>query len=148
MAATGLLLVGCYTLQPIRSAKPVAGTRVALDINDAGRVALGGSMGPEIAQVEGRLLESSNGDYHIAVSAVRLLRGSEQIWTGEEVRISSDYIGTTYERRFSRGRTIALSAVTVGALTAFALSRDLIGSGSIKRPPVIPDTLASLRLRP
>ena len=49
----GLLLAGCYTLQPARGVTPEIGARVAFDVNDAGRVVLGGSMGPEIDQVEG-----------------------------------------------------------------------------------------------
>jgi hypothetical protein len=35
---------------------PAVGEKVAFDVNDAGRVALGGSLGPEIAQIEGRVV--------------------------------------------------------------------------------------------
>jgi hypothetical protein len=41
-------LVGCYTLQPTGGPVPEVGSRVAFDVNDAGRAALGGTMGPEI----------------------------------------------------------------------------------------------------
>lgn len=116
---------------------PELGTVVAFDVNDVGRVALGGSMGPEIAQIEGRLLEARNGEYLIAVSAVRLLRGGEQIWSGEQVRIKSEHVGSAYERRFSRGRSIALGAATIGGVTAFLLGRNLVGAGS-GNTPVIP----------
>lgn len=132
----GLALVGCYTLRPTGGAIPSAGTEVAFDVNDAGRVALGGAMGPEIAQVQGRLLSKDNGDYVVAVSSVRYLRGGEQTWSGEPVHIKSEYVGTTYERRFSKGRTIALSAVAIGGFTAFIVTRKLIGSG--EEPPITP----------
>jgi hypothetical protein len=118
---------------------------VAFDVTDVGRVALGGSMGPEISQVEGRLVEAQNGDYVLAVSAVRLLHGGQQIWSGERVRISKDHVGRVYERRFSKGRTVALGvAVVAGA--AFVLSRDLIplGAPDTKEPPT--DSIVTLKI--
>ena len=58
-ACGALSLVGCYSLQPTRGATPTVGETVAFDVNDSGRAALGGSMGPEIGQIEGvRLGES------------------------------------------------------------------------------------------
>jgi hypothetical protein len=119
---------------------------VAFDVTDAGRIALGGSMGPEISQVEGRLVEEQNGDYVVAVSAVRLLRGGgAQVWSGERVRIQKQHVGRMYERRFSKGRTVALGvAVVAGA--ALVLGRDLnpLGSPDPKQPP--PDTATTLRI--
>src|SRR5207248_394092 len=52
-AAFGVALGGCYSYRPAGGVPPQIGTRVAFDVNDAGRMALGGTMGPEIAQVEG-----------------------------------------------------------------------------------------------
>ena len=128
--ASVLILAGCYTLRPVGSALPDPGTEVAFDITDAGRVALGGSMGPEIAQVQGRLLGRDGGEYLVAVSSVRLLRGGQQVWRGEQVRIRPEYVGSTYERRLSPTRSVALGAVAVGGLVAFFISRDLFGLGS------------------
>lgn len=139
------LLVGCYSLQPTRGAAPEPGDQVAFDVTDVGRVALGGSMGPEISQVEGRLVEAQNGDYVVAVSAVRLLRGGQQIWRGEQVRINKQHVGRLYERRFSKGRTVALGvAVVAGAV--FVLGRDLnpLGSPDTKQPPT--DSIVTLRI--
>jgi hypothetical protein len=124
----GVSLAGCYTLQPARGVTPDVGERVAFDVNDAGRVALGGSLGPEIAQIEGRVVERSSGEYVLSVSNVKLLRGGEQAWSGEQVRIKSDYVASTYERRFSRGRTVAVSLVGVG-LAAILVTRSIKGGG-------------------
>jgi hypothetical protein len=124
----GTSLAGCYTLQPARGVTPAVGEMVAFDVNDAGRVALGGSLGPEIAQIEGRVVEHASGEYVLAVSNVTLLRGGQQVWTGEQVRIKSDYVTSTYERRFSRGRTAAISIVGVG-LVAYLVTRSIKGSG-------------------
>jgi hypothetical protein len=105
------------------------GEKVAFDVNDAGRIALGGSLGPEIAQIEGRVVEHNSGEYVLAVSNVTLLRGGQQVWSGEQVRIKSDYVASTYERRFSRGRTAAISLVGVG-LVVYLVTRSIKGGGN------------------
>jgi hypothetical protein len=146
VAAIGGFSAGCYTLQPAVGVTPELGSKVAFDVNDAGRVALGGSMGPEIAQISGRLVSRDSGDYLLAVSSVRMLRGGEQVWAGEQVRIKSTYISSTYERRFSRGRSIALGAIGLGAVAYFA-GRSILGSGT-GEPPIIPgDTSITSRGR-
>jgi len=113
-------------LQPTGGAvTPQLGARVALEITDVGRVALGSSMGPEISQVEGRLISTEGGEYLVSVSSVRLLRGGSQVWSGERVGIRTDYVNTMYLRRLSKGRT-AVSLAVVGGLTAFLLTRGLL----------------------
>lgn len=126
----GALLAGCSTMRPLQGAEPQVGTKVAFDVNDAGRVALGGTMGPEIAQLEGQLIEKNNEGYLLAVSTTRLLRGGEQVWSGEQVRVKSEYLGSAYERRFSLGRSVALGVVGIGGFGAILLTRALLGSGT------------------
>jgi hypothetical protein len=145
---SGVLLAGCYTLQPARGVVPNPGTEVAFDVNDAGRVALGQLMGPEISQIEGRLISKENGEFIVAVRGVRLLRGGDQIWSGERVRLKSEHVGSVYERRFSPGRSAMLAAVGVGGFAAFMVTRSLIlGSGSGSEPGPGPDPGTSL-IRP
>lgn len=131
----GLLLAGCSTMRPLQGAEPQVGTKVAFDVNDAGRVALGGTMGPEIAQVEGQLIEKNSEGYLLAVSTTRLLRGGEQAWSGEQVRVKPEFLGSAYQRRFSMGRSLALGAVAIGGFGAFMLTRELLGSGNTNDPP-------------
>lgn len=128
--ALTLLLAGCSTLQPVQGPVPAPGSRVAFDVNDAGRVALGGAMGPEIGQIEGHLLGNEDGAYLVAVSGVTYLRGGHQAWSGETVRLRPEYVGNTYERRTSTGRSIAMGVITVGGFTAFVVGRSLITGGS------------------
>ena len=63
---------------PMIGVVPELGREIAMDMNDAGRLAVGTSMGQEIAQVEGRLVSKDSGEYTVAVSMVHLLRGGEQ----------------------------------------------------------------------
>lgn len=135
IGSLGILLAGCYTLQPAGGFRPeLVGTEVAFDVNDAGRVALGGAMGPEIAQVEGRLIQKDDSDYVLAASGVRLLRGGVQKWAGETVRINTSYVSTIYERRLSVGRSVVLGLLGAGAV-AYLVTRSLVGSGTIDMPP-------------
>jgi hypothetical protein len=125
--------VGCYTLQPTGGPVPETGTVIGLDITDAGRVALGGAMGPEIDQVEGRLLAKDTSGYLVGVTSLHLLRGGEQVWHGEQVQIKKEYVASVYQRRFSPGRSAALAAVGIGAVALIA-SRSIFPSGSINQP--------------
>ena len=147
MAVAGATtLVGCYELQPARGTAPEPGTIIGLDINDVGRVALGGSMGPEILQVEGRLIQSDNTEYVVGVSSLHLLQGGEQVWHGEQVHVKKEYVTSVYERRFSASRSAALAAAGIGAV-AYIASRAIAGSGSIDQPITPPDSGHTSRRR-
>lgn len=137
-------LVGCYTLQPTGGTAPLPGRVIGLDINDAGRVALGGLMGPQIAQIEGRLISSDSDAYVVGVSAVRLLRGGEQVWTGETVNIKKQFVSVVYERKLSKTRTVIATAIGAGAI-ALVGGRSLVGLGTPDDPPEPGDTVAALR---
>lgn len=119
VVALGAALVGCYSLSPLRGAEPQVGRQVAFDINDTGRVVLGGTVGPQITQIEGQLVEKDSAGYVLAVSAIRLIGGGQQVWAGERVRLDSRFVGSAYERRFSPGRTIGLGVIGAGGIAAF-----------------------------
>lgn len=122
-------LGGCSSLQPVRGPAPEPGARLAFDINDAGRVALGETMGAEIAQVEGHLLDQEDSAYVLAVTGISFLRGGFQAWSRETVRLRPEYVGNTYERRFSATRSLVLAAVSVGGIAAIVAGRSLISLG-------------------
>lgn len=139
-----VLVAGCFSLQPAIGPEPQVGQLVAFEITDMGRVQLGGSMGPEISQVEGRLLEAENGDYLLGVTSVKTLRRGTQVWSGERVRIEKRYVARTYERRFSRGRTVFASAVMAGAFVlVFGKSLGVNWSGDSPLPKK-PDSVDAL----
>jgi hypothetical protein len=123
MIGIGFLSTGCYTLQPSAVAVPASGSRLAFAINDVGRVALGGSMGPELRRVEGHLQSKEGDDYLVNVSGVELLQGGFQTWAGEAVRINSSYVSAIYEKKFSVGKT-ALGVGAAAVAVALVTSRD------------------------
>lgn len=144
-----VLVAGCFSLQPVAGPEPKVGGVVAFDITDMGRVKLGGSMGPEIYQVEGRLLEAENGDYLLGVTSVKTLRQGTQVWSGERVRIEKEHVARTYERKFSRRRTLVASAVMAGAFVLVfgkSLGVNWTGDDPInKQPPESIDALVPRR---
>ena len=73
--------MGCFTLKPVTGQPLPLGTVVSLSINDAGRAVLSGTMGPEISDIEGRLVQKDSAEYVLAVSLVKLMRGGEQVWS-------------------------------------------------------------------
>jgi hypothetical protein len=120
--------LACYTLKPVQGGViPTNGSRIAVDINDAGRVALGGLMGIEIRQIEGRLVRNEETEVELAVSMVRMLRGGEQTWTDERVRVRKEHISMYYEKEFSKGRTVAASAIGVGLIAIF-VGKGIVGA--------------------
>jgi hypothetical protein len=147
IVAALVLLTGCYTLQPVRGT-PQLGTQLAFDVNDAGRVALGGSMGPEIGQIEGTLIQRDNGEYLLGVTSVSLLRGGVQTWKGEQVRIKPEYVGNAYTRQFDKTRTVLLTTAIIGG-TALVIgsATNLLGS-SDETPDRTPHDTAAARRSP
>ena len=126
-AAIGVVMVGCYTLRPAKGTQPLVGSQIALDINDAGRAALGGSLGPEVSQIEGRLSQHDSGEYVVAVSMIHLLRGGEQVWSGEKVHVKAEHVSSVYERELSKSRSAVMGALGAGALV-YMVTRAIVGS--------------------
>lgn len=125
LTAFGVSTMACYTLQPSPVAVPAPGTRVAFVINDAGRVALGGAMGPELRQVEGNLQSKDGDDYVVSVAGVELLQGGYQTWAGETVRINASYVSALYLKKFSAAKT----AMAVGGA---AVAASLLASRGVR----------------
>jgi hypothetical protein len=145
LAAVWGLSSGCYVLQPVVGNPLPLGTEIGIDVNDAGRLALGGAMGPEIAQIEGRLVDKDSSGYVVAVSMVHLLRGGEQVWNAERVRIKAEHVSGVHERKLSKGRTAVMVAASVGVV-ALIVRQSIVGSlfGSEGKLP--PDSAQTVRI--
>jgi hypothetical protein len=128
---------GCYTNAPLANPAP-AGTVVVLDVNDRGRVALGESLGPSVAQIEGQLQSRSDSAYVVNVSSVEYLGGNRHKWSGEPVTIRADLVGRAAERRLSRSKTTATVVAIAGAVLAFIITRSIFSSGTPGLEPTDP----------
>jgi hypothetical protein len=92
-------------------------------------------------------VEKGSADYLIAVTAVHMLRGGEQVWSKEPVRIKSEYVSSVYEKKFSAVKSIALGAAGVGVVAALA-GRSLIGGGTTDPAKQPGDTGHTTRRKP
>ena len=142
----GVSVTGCYTLNPVTGAAPTNGTQIALDVTDAGRAALGGALGPEVAQIEGRLFSRDSAEFVVSVSTVHLLRGGEQVWSGEKVHVRAEHVSRVYERELSRSRSVVLSALGAGALV-YLVTRSILGAGQSEVGKLPSDTSHSFGRR-
>lgn len=140
-----VITTGCYSLTPVVNTTDLAGKQIALRITDAGRLALGGSMGPEIGEVEGRLVQHNDSAYLLSVSGVRFLRGGEQRWNGERISVRNEFVSGVSEQRFSKARSGALGAITIAAVV-YTLSRGLGGFGTSETGKPPSDTLRTVRI--
>jgi hypothetical protein len=130
MAANTL---GCYVYRPVPAA-PAPGTRLALELNDRGRVALADSVGPSADLIEGSFVSRTDSAYVVHVKSVRYINRQTHPWTNEPLTVRSALLRDIRERRLSRGRTALVASAAVGGVVAFLLSTDLLGSGSVRRP--------------
>jgi hypothetical protein len=125
------LLAGCYTMQPLVGSRPepAPGTRLVIELTDAGRVAMANQMGPDVARFESRLVRQTDSAYVLSVSLVVGAWGAQTRWNGEQVALRTDYVRTIGERRFSAGRTTLAVAGATASAVAFVLTRSLLGGG-------------------
>jgi len=130
------LLAGCYTLQPLAGSRPepAAGTRLVIELTDAGRVAMANQMGPDVARFESRLVRQTDSAYVLSVSLVVGAWGAQARWNDEQVTVRTDYVRTIGERRFSAGRTALVAVGTTASIMAFVLTRSLLGGGTTTDP--------------
>lgn len=142
--ATVLVSMGCYTTRPIAGQSTALGSTLVIAINDVGRAALAGSMGPAISEIEGRLLERDSSGYMLAVAQIHMYGGGDQVWSGERVQIKSEYVNTVSEKKFSKTKTGLISAAAVGVV-ALVISKGIIGNWSGSDGQTPPDTGAAVR---
>jgi hypothetical protein len=122
------LTTACYSYVPVRTT-PHAGSQVALEVTDAGRVALQEKIGPGVVRLEGTVAAVEGSDLLVDASAVRQVRGYITDLGGVRVRLAPEHVTRIDERRFSRTRTFVIAAAVVGTVAAFIISRGFGGKG-------------------
>lgn len=120
-----LALQACYVTTPLERPAPDAGEVVVLEISDRGRVALADRLGTGVSRVQGRVHSASSDMMSLRVASVAYLTGEKNMWSGETVSISREYVGATRLRRLSRARTWTAIGVTTVVVGTFIASRGL-----------------------
>jgi hypothetical protein len=122
-------LTGCYVYTPIATLQPAPGMTVSLVLSDEGRMQSYRQIGPYATRVEGALTQATPDDFTLAVSDVVDIRGAHSKWTGESVSLPRSYVSMTYQKQFSRSKTVLAVAAVAGGIVALIASRNLFGIG-------------------
>lgn len=122
-------LGGCYTYSYAPS-EPAPGVRLALDLNDMGRVQLAEHVGPGVARIDGWVISCSDSEYTLRAERTIGLTGGTTPWNGEQVVVRKSWVGIAREKRFSPQRTVVLATTVTAGFVAFLATRGLLGFGS------------------
>jgi hypothetical protein len=123
------VLAGCYAYLPVATLQPAPGTNLSLVLSDEGRMQSVRQVGPYTMRIEGELLQATPEDFVVAVSDVVDIRGTRSKWTGESVSLPRSYVMMTYEKQFSRSKTVLLATAVAGGIVAIIAGRNLLGLG-------------------
>lgn len=130
LCAAGLATqVACHTYLPTQEAVPVSGREVAVELNDRGRVLVGGQLGESVQLVQGRLVASTDSTVTLSVNRTVLMRGSSVVWAGEQAMIPREGVRGFRLREFSRGRSVMLSVAVAVGLAIIGGAISLAGGG-------------------
>jgi hypothetical protein len=122
-----LLTVGCYRLTPIEGPVPEAGSDVRVDLTDAGSVRLASRVGPRIAAIDGRALQSNDSAIVLAVAAVVGQNGRSMAWSQERLSVPRDAVSSLRTRTLDRKKTWLVAGLSVAGVV---LLGDLFGLGT------------------
>ena len=122
------VLSGCYVTVPLANpTRPEPGTKLVVQLTDAGADDLARYLGPGVAQVDGRLLQASDTGLQLAVSQVSMRSGQEQFWKGEAVTLPRATIATVQQRKMSTTRSALLAGIIIAGAISVKVGADAIG---------------------
>ena len=122
-----LLTVGCYRLTPIEGAVPDSGSEVRVGLTDAGAVRLAPQIGPRMAAIDGRTLQSNDSAIVLSVVAVVGQNGRSMPWSQERLLVPRDAVLGLSTRALDRKRTWIVAGLSV---VGVLLLGDLFGLGT------------------
>lgn len=143
LALVGTPALGCYNYATPLTDRPVPETVVEVVLNDRGRVAMEGNVGPEIMSIEGVVSSATDSLLMLSVTKVTGLSRDVSRWNGETVTIRTEHVRQLRERRFSMARTVLLVG-SATATAALAVSGALTGFGGSPSGPSQPPPPGSI----
>ncbi|HKV51193.1 MAG TPA: hypothetical protein VJO52_08350 [Gemmatimonadaceae bacterium] len=131
-----LLLCACYVTTPVPTAPaPIVGTKLHVQLTDAGAASLSQYLGPNVYFVDGRLLNRSDTSMALAVSGLTFRSGDEQYWKGENVSLPQSAIATIQVKKVSWWRSGLLAGGVIAGLTSIGLISGTISGGPRSHGP-------------
>jgi len=128
VSAAAVLTVGCYTYTPISSSAVPANQKTRVNLTEEGSFAVARFIGPYGNSLDGRITQTDDSGFVMAVSQVTRRTGVEESWRGEPVRVPRSAVASVSMPKLSRTR----SALVAGGVIAVALGlATTLGGGSI-----------------
>jgi hypothetical protein len=115
-----LAATGCYRLTPVEGGAPARGLEVQLSLSDEGSVRMAPQIGPRIEAIDGRVLETADTAYVVAVTAV-------VAWSNERLTVPRSAVSSVRTRTLDRKKT--WMAAVLGVVGAVALG-EVFGIGN------------------
>jgi hypothetical protein len=121
------LSAACYTYRPVSPPGPEPGATISAGLTQEGSLAVAPLLGPEVAEVSGRVVDTTGDTLRLSLASVTSQRGIPTSWRGEEIPLARGRLAYLGERRLSPGGTALLSASVAGGL--YLLYRLIGGPG-------------------
>jgi len=122
-------LSACYRYTPILATPADVGTDVRVGLTDAGSLALGPMIGPQVETMDGRLVTIADTSLVLSVQQTENRAGLETSWRGERVTVPRSAVARIERRQLSQGRSWAVGALAVAAVAAIGRAVNLVGGG-------------------
>jgi hypothetical protein len=120
-------LVACYSYRPVADPGPDPGTVISASLTQEGSAAMVPVLGPDVAEVRGRVVNANRDTLRVSLASVTSQRGIPTSWRGEEVPLPRTRLSYLGERRLAPGGTALLGAGVLGGL--YLVYRILGGPG-------------------
>jgi hypothetical protein len=112
--AAMLLLSGCFTYVPYEHTTPRTGDRVTADLTPSGSEDLARLVGPRVGSVRGQVVNADASSLLLSVSSTTNYDEVTTDWKGETVALPLGGVDHILAKKFSVGRTLLMTGVTVG----------------------------------
>jgi hypothetical protein len=116
------VLTGCYDVNMVRPDATLAGQVLQVELSPEGTSRLAPIVGREAARLDGVLLKANDTALTLAVRSLVRRDGTDERWSGEQVRIPAIDVRIAKRESLSRVRTLAVAALGLGAVALAALA--------------------------
>ncbi|MBX9928556.1 MAG: hypothetical protein K2X99_06535 [Gemmatimonadaceae bacterium] len=120
-AALALVSTACATYRPT-TAPLTAAQAVRVRLSDAGTTALGGTLGKDVASIDGEVSRASADTLWMTIASLRQRDGNLLFSQGTNVAIARTHVASTELRTISRSRSLLVAAATAVAAAAIVAS--------------------------
>ncbi|HEX5387575.1 MAG TPA: hypothetical protein VFW66_12785 [Gemmatimonadales bacterium] len=127
---------GCYRYEAVTGPAPVAGQDIRADLSSAGTSQVRTHFGPNVAQVDGKVLDIRSDTLLLAVTAARTQDGFTIEVPSDTVALPRAAVTSVSKRSFALGQSALVGGLLAGgAVGAVAILGSSDAGGFSQRPP-------------